>query len=435
MNLYILLIGEIIILCFSYIIFRDLLSPTFDISFVFFVATLIIIPFQTRWNIKYNIKAVLLLLSGLGVFFFVESIVFLINQKREKQRELSLEQAILIRVSPFYQVIFVLILLVTILFLWKEVMRIGTAWSYYGMNSYIMKNYRNRVVYGYDSVNFVTSQLMKISTAIGYASAFVLMNNFIVGGKEQLKKNYGLLISIILLFILQLENSTRGSIINFAIYIVVIYYIKTRWLRGWDQKTNYKIIKVIVISLISVIIVFFGSRSFIGRDTTENFFDNAARYYGGSIQLFNLYVENPTARSKYWGTETFTGIYQSLYKIGLVEYRPIIALEVRNLGTYTGNVYTIFRRPLHDFGIFGMFIFIAIIASMFICAYYNIIRSPQKSNLKLIIYAYFYHWIMQAVIDCYSFNFALTSLVTLTMMIIIYYLFTKVKMVWGRYTI
>lgn len=432
MNLYVLVAGEIFILIFSYLLFRDILSPSFDISFVFLTATLIILPYQKKWNIEYSLKTTILLLTGMSMFFLVELAVFGLSPKRKKIPQSDFSKEKIINVPKYYQMLSVGILIVTILLLWKEVVRIGSAWNYYGLISNLMKNYRNRTVYGYDSVDFITSQMMKVSTAIGYVNAFVIVNNYILGGKKQLRENIGSIVAAFLLFALQLENSTRGSIINFAIYIVVIYYVKTRWVKGWNPKTTHKIVKVIVASVMAIAIVFFGSRSLIGRDVTESVFANAARYYGGSIQLFNLYVQSPIEGSKYWGLETFTGIYQSLYKMGLVDYRPTIAMEFRNLGSYTGNVYTFFRRPLQDFGLIGMIFFTVIIAFIFCASYYNLIREKKESNLRLIYYAYFYHWIMQSVIECYSFNLSIMSFVSLILIALIYYLFTTVRIIFRR---
>ena len=286
---------------------------------------------------------------------------------------------------------------------------------------------------GIDKVNFMTSQFMKISTAFGYCSVFWGIDGLVRHEKRgALKENFLFISSAILLIVQFLLNSTRGPIINYVVFGIVIFYVKYQQRHSWRVQANKRIIRIICVMAVFLFIVFSASRFLIGRDISETPIDNLARYFSGSLQLFDLYIKNPVSRGRYWGEETFTGIIQSLYRWGSenVETFISIALENRPVGNHTGNVYTIFRRPLHDFGYAGMYIFVSVVALIFSYTYYFKIKYREctdKRDLELFYYGYFYHWIISSVVDSYSFNLATSTIVMVVMLAILFKVYSKIR--------
>lgn len=438
MYLFFLLFFEVLLVIISYIVFRDILSPAFDMAVMFTLATVLMLPYVQLWRVNFSFETSFIIISGLYLVFLIEWIVSTMSKYFNRnllyrKQEISLLQKER-RIPQYYQVMACLIQLLTLILLWSEVKRIGGSWGA-DRNIYrLLNRYRIFTVYGIDRVNFITSQFMKISTAFGYCSAFWGIDSWVRHGKHGgLKENFLFISSALLLIVQFLLNSTRGPIINYVVFGIVIFYVKYQQHYSWRIQTNKKIIRIIFEMAILLFAVFSASRFLIGRDVSETPIDNLARYFSGSLHLFDLYMKNPIPKGRYWGEETFTGIIQSLYRWGSqnVEAFISVALENRAVGNYTGNVYTFFRRPLQDFGYIGMYVFVGIVAIIFCYIYYFKIKyreSTDKRDLALFFYAYFYYWIISSVVECYSFTLSTSTFIMVVMVVILFKICRKVRL-------
>ncbi len=437
MYLFFLLLFETLLVIISYIVFRDILSPTFDMAVMFTFATVLMLPYVRVWRVNFSFETIFIIITGLYLVFLIEWIVSTMNKRFHPKLLFGNPKVSLLqekkRISQSYQVLACLIQLVTLMLLWSEVKRIGGNWGETRNLYRLLNRYRIYTINGIDKVNFMTSQFMKISTAFGYCSVFWGIDGLVRHEKRgALKENFLFISSAILLIVQFLLNSTRGPIINYVVFGIVIFYVKYQQRHSWRVQANKRIIRIICVMAVFLFIVFSASRFLIGRDISETPIDNLARYFSGSLQLFDLYIKNPVSRGRYWGEETFTGIIQSLYRWGSenVETFISIALENRPVGNHTGNVYTIFRRPLHDFGYAGMYIFVSVVALIFSYTYYFKIKYREctdKRDLELFYYGYFYHWIISSVVDSYSFNLATSTIVMVVMLAILFKVYSKIR--------
>ena len=99
-------------------------------------------------------------------------------------------------------------------------------------------------------------------------------------------------------------------------------------------------------------------------------------------------------------------------------------MEFRRLGIGYSNVYSFFRRPLHDFGVLGMYLFVGCIAVFFAYMYYRKIKGNTNLNSTTywtLVYGYFFYWIISSPIIQYSVNYV--SVGTVTFLIILLLLF------------
>ena len=184
----------------------------------------------------------------------------------------------------------------------------------------------------------------------------------------------------------------------------------------WYRKNKYeKVVKLknIVIMFCAGFIMlfsFYSASSLIGRDTlNNNMVEYMTMYGGGSIQLFDMYLQNPTQQGEVRGLETFWGEYRFLddYHIIQLKKKPTGSLEWRKSNGYDiGNVYTAYRRWIHDFGIVGCTI-ILLVVGLFYNIVYNILKYKKennKYNLLLLFYAYMYYHLILISIDCRIFD-------------------------------
>ena len=157
----------------------------------------------------------------------------------------------------------------------------------------------------------------------------------------------------------------------------------------------------------------------------------AAIYLGGGIQLFDIYVKNPSVPTAF-GEESLIGIHQILSSLGFNANLRDTNLEYSSLGKgMFSNVYTFFRRPLHDFGFLGMIFFTILIALLFSWIYYSKIRGEKystKLDRWILIYGYMFFWIVVSSIDqiCQTMLRIYTFTIILAI-VMLYELLTKIK--------
>ena len=148
---------------------------------------------------------------------------------------------------------------------------------------------------------------------------------------------------------------------------------------------------------------------------------------GYPIYLFDLYVKNPSTPVVF-GEESLIGVNTFLSKyFGMDVFVRNVNLEFRyKNGYYLGNVYTFFRRPLHDFGFFGMLIFTALVALLFSWIYYGKIKWKSRTvstDCWSIVYGYLFYWVVASSIVQYSQTYiSLNVLILILIMVVGYHL-------------
>ena len=160
----------------------------------------------------------------------------------------------------------------------------------------------------------------------------------------------------------------------------------------------------------------------LGRKTDKTIFTHVSAYLGSSIALFNLYVEEPIQRNLI-GEESLYSVLKVLNFLGLSRASTSYNLEFRSLRIYDSNVYTFFRRPLHDFGLIGMYIFTAAIAFLFAWIYYKKIKYKNKRSCIywVLLYGYLFYWIVCSSIIQYSVNYiSAGTVITVAIMFILF---------------
>ena len=152
--------------------------------------------------------------------------------------------------------------------------------------------------------------------------------------------------------------------------------------------------------------------------------------------MFNQYILDPVDPPKVFGEESLIGLHQLLNNIGIDTYVKGRHLEFRKLNDHTySNIYTFFRRPYHDFGLIGMYIFVIAIAFFFTLIYYGKIKKRPQTRARdywVVAYGYIYYWIFYSSIDQRSISFiATTPIMNIIALLILKWFLTsnKIKVV------
>lgn len=415
--LIVLLLGLVLLWIISFLASnRDILSPPSIMISMFIISTLFALFNAKEWRIDYQFLSMWYILSGIFVFAIPNlfgSMLLKPDDNLVVRRPLKVEM---------WKILFAIIVDIIIIYMYKkEMIRLAETFGYYGDN--IQWFFRNLTSYqGEAEVRGFIRVVVRFVDITAYIFMYTFINNKLIY-KSKGKIDYLMLVPIYLFIYKTSLTGGRQDILRLIFAGVVISYILRKTVVGWKKNISTKYIFIGMLGILIGIPSFYYALFFVGRTTTRTLMQSVSTYLGGPIQHFNQYIMNPAPPSKYFGSESLTPILNLLGKLGIIDFNETIHLEFRILSITRGNVYTFFRRPLHDFGWLGMYIFILLISLFFSWYYYKVIRSNKRTlqwDIHVLIYSYLLYWIFLSSIDQYSMT--IISLFTLIAIVLFYVL-------------
>ncbi|HFI0576103.1 TPA: O-antigen polymerase [Streptococcus suis] len=419
-----LFIGLLLLLFFNYFSSqRDILSPSVVMTAMFVVSTLFALINAKNWNIDYELLSTFYILSGIIVFSIPVTIA---SNKVGAIPEIVSYRKLSIST---WKIIFAILVDLVIIYLYrKEMYQLAAQAGYSGQS--IQWFIRNSTSYE-GSIEFSAKirLLVRFVDITAYIFLFTFINNFIYNVKR--KSNLLLLVPVMLFAYKTVLTGGRLDILKLMFAAVVQAYILQKAKVGWKKVISGRYVMYGLTGLLVGIPSFYYGLFLVGRTTTRSMMESVSTYIGGPIQHFNQFVQNPTSPSRYFGSESLTPILNILGDLGLIDYNETVHLEFRQLGVTIGNVYTFFRRPLHDFGPVGMYLFVFLVGVLFAYLYYVVIRSKRRSDLwdmNVMVYSYLFYWIFLSSIEQYSMTiisvFTLIAIILFYLLSIFYWQFT-----------
>ena len=410
--IYILLFWILFLLIFSLYVFNfEIMSPSIISTGMFSVAALVAALNKTNWNIELSFKSFVLLSTGVLCMVMTELFVKIFFRKRSictRNHSEIREQPYFLRINRSLTNLIIIFSICSVLIYIRAAISLanGPAQIFGGSIYFRINQFSKRSLeLGLEGgISAVYVQLGKLVMGFAYIYLYKAINNIIYG--EKIKNNLDAILMLLLYSILILFQGTRTPFIDLLFFGVIVSYMKYMQKTNWYIKrtTGRKYIKrVILIGIIAIPIFFILGEYILARRTGNPIWQYVSEYIAGGIQHFDQYIKNPIAKNKYFGEETFAYIYQGLHKLGLSDYTRTIHLEYRWANSFIhGNIYTFFRRPLQDFGIFGMYIFTIIVYSLYCYFYYKkvrYVRPSLKADNAMFLIAYLYHPLVYVPMD------------------------------------
>ncbi|WP_137663709.1 O-antigen polymerase [Enterococcus hulanensis] len=398
---------------------RDIFRPSILMISVFALSTFFAMLNINNWNIDYSPKTFGIMLLGFLVAVIIDYFIYsLYKESHGKPQELQV-----LLIDHWKIAMVVTFELVTIFLYYQEIKRLAIFGGYVeGAN--LLWHFRNVTSYEAEaSINGLVNLLIKTTDAFGYIFTFALIQNYL-SKKVSLKKYVIYVIPIGLFAIKVLMGSGRQELLRWVAFSLIVSYILYEFQNGWSKSITLIYIKRGFILFPTVLVLFYFATNIIGRGTTRTFFQYISTYAGGSIQHFNQYITNPPLIvENHFGAETFPGVYSFFNRLGVTNYSRSVHLEMRQLGITQGNIYTFFRRPYHDFGLFGMCLMTFIVILIFSFWYSSFKRKTLngRSNYSIICYSYLVYWVVLSSIENYSIGIvSVGTILTLIMFKIVY---------------
>ncbi|GHT09996.1 hypothetical protein AGMMS4956_00640 [Bacteroidia bacterium] len=202
----------------------------------------------------------------------------------------------------------------------------------------------------------------------------------------------------------------------------------------WSPNKTKRLVKIGLIGIAVFFALFIAAGSLKDSVFVTHAWESISFYTGLSIPSLDDYLLQPRPQSDHFGEETLSGIYYFLNRIGIhfpdnyVNYKH---LEFVNFNGTMGNVYTVVRRLLHDYGYWGLYFLL--FAFGFIYSFlFQLIKN--KRSFLLIFYAFMFYPIVMVGIDeqlCSTW-FSISWVWITLYMYIFWLLFVKNKIILGR---
>lgn len=406
----------------------DIFAPACVITLSYILATLCACVNIEYWQIDISPRTVFFIGSGIFMSVAGNIIVYIIFQKKYFSIIRKSDRLIVLPYFniPLTNVIFIAVYDCLAIFLYYlEVRKIGGKGSFTTM----MYSFRQNIMYSGYSVSVFTNQLIRLVTASAIVCIYFFIYNVIIG-QTKIKTNLYLLIPVILDFIKCFLTSGRYEFLELFLEGVMLYALFYFMKNKKVLNINIKFIWYGIIGVIGLLVFFCCIREAVGRSSNQTIIDYVSSYFGGSIELFDLYVkEYKGATSVHFGTVTFTSIYKYLNKfIGTsIDLNTINEFRRSSNGILIGNVYTTFRYYLQDFGYIGLVLLSFLSSIVYSVLYYKALI--KKSHIRKIIYSYLFYTI---VLHSYSeqfFSVYLSIDIWMIMFLVglVYFYFNKVK--------
>lgn len=423
----------LVILLFSLYIFHyDILSPSVIVCSAYVLSILSAIINIDSWGVSLNYNTFYVIVGGMLLFMSVNLIIEYYHKHNDHPFVSTIFKIISIQK---YKTIIVCALQIIVAFVYaKEVRKISSQYGSFNDFSSMMNIFRNTVSYGNQaSIPTIVNQFVKVSFVSALIYEYVIINNLVAGLKTNKMKIY--FFPIIIYVFQSILTGARSNLLILAGAAAI--YFNVQWHRkyGWYAMINFKTILKVIAGIILLFCGFYISKSLVGRFDNSDIITYMTTYTGGSIQLLDMYLENPINNSGIWGKETFYGLIDLIQKLGLTKTSEYIKhLEFRKSnGVIIGNVYTAYRLYINDFGIIGMIILQTIFAFIYCYIYKKIknkIINKQVDYLLLVYgllaYALFIHSIND---NFFSSVFSLNYMTLFILLKIISYLLIEKKII------
>lgn len=227
--------------------------------------------------------------------------------------------------------------------------------------------------------------------ALSFVLLYVVVNNLF--SKQGLTRRDAPLLACMAIYLASvILRSGRLPILELVFAAVLLFWLLWHRVHGWHGEIKLSYIAVAIVGAATLIIVFTWLRDVVGRQNDDDVLTYITSYGGGSIQLFDMYLDSPAPPNVLFGQETFRGVWSALIRHLDIAESYSWQLEFRySNGVMVGNVYTAFRYWLHDFGYVGMVIMTILYALIYSKFYTRIVSDGGPGSIYVTtLYAFWF---------------------------------------------
>lgn len=411
-SLSILLIIEFAIFLIAiWISNMDFVSPGVCAITVFFFATILLKFVEDNWQIQLKSEEMVVITVGLLSILAAEYFTRTFRIKKKFKKQNIEEELFSISVNTTLRNILIGLSVIFLGVYILEIYRKGVGLGGRGLLSIgLMANSLND---GTEKLSFLGKIAYQYDSLIAYPFCWLFAKSLMSHKKF---KEYGInLIPIICCLCVQFFAANRHNMLRVVLAVCFCCYILMRQSKTIKKRDKKKITRRSIIIFAVFLFLFYIIRDVVKVSVHRiSFFEYIVYYLSSPIVLFGKYLANPflvRSPSNYFGETCFTGFYATLMRWGIVDN---VVVETNHSaigglsGIRTGNTYTFFMRPFHDFGLLGVVI-VTFLVFLIACYFYHkvinkgvsLLKGYRKKMTTLIIMSYFYYMFPLTISDFY----------------------------------
>lgn len=354
----------------------------------------------TTWGVDLHLKTIIILFLGMIAFMCGCYIGKRVRRKSVVRVDIQNNLLDMIQYGEGKWKLFVVIIfdICMVLLLYRDIVRIASV----NMVSWGNLFYNFRSNLGNDNLDVgystVVNMGLRITKPLAYIYAAIFAERVVnPKNKSSIINRIAYLIPVAIYAFQVILQGYRIQLVALIIALIFDLFFFFQIVYEWKARINFKIAARICMFFILVCIGFYYVKFFIGKLQESNgVVAYVTNYFGGSLQLFDMYLENPSTK----GYETFAALVDSLKKFGLFNgIETVVQHEYRSAstGVYIGNVYTGFRNYYNDYGIIGVVLFSALYGYIF-SKWYQILKTRRvwkfDSVFSFLLYSYFLYTVV-----------------------------------------
>lgn len=185
------------------------------------------------------------------------------------------------------------------------------------------------------------------------------------------------------------RTAVLGPVIGFLICLALLYSENGRFVFARSKARTYFAIPLFIVLALWI---GYASAFWVGRTIQKSPLDYISVYTGAPLKNLSIWLNEGIPRNAYFGQYTFSYLYPTLIKAGLVPPTATAPLPFIHFDGYnTGNVYTTYYASIADFGYLGAFAAVALMAVLTQLVFEHTRRIDFKQQtipLTILIYSY-----------------------------------------------
>ena len=427
-NLLILLLILIFLILLSLYLYNMDIMSTLTLSFASFALVTVVAFFYNGFSgSDISFFAIFLIISNL-IVFMIGFIISSFSIRLSKQNKRKKMKTINIKLSTSYVIL--IIMIIGLISNAVQTLNIARSIVPYANFFNMMEYARSAVVLTEVNRNFFISILGFFCAATGYFYTYIVINNIVVKAKQKKIVKIINVCIILLSLLIQMMGTGRTFLIKYLTVFIIMYYYMILYNQQNNKISFSKMIHALK-KIIIVLVIFFIGFQAMGLATNKTQKNSAKTtlylYSGAAIIAFDKSLNIYEKDDRFFGEESFYGLYGTLNVLGIKVPNDILHLDFvqvdNNLKT---NIYTSLRTYLYDFGYIGMYL-VQFILGIILGIFYRMIKSYERSPIFLLIYGFLmYGIIMQGVEEIQLRNFmSITNIFTIFFYYVLYLLLIR----------
>lgn len=293
---------------------------------------------------------------------------------------------------------------------------------------------RNAYLFTDASMGLLTSVLSFYTISISYFYTYALIRSCLEDRKFNFKKLLDCKLELLMVLV-SLVSGMFGTGRTFLIKYIVFLFATFYYLRFFKDRVKRFSIKKMVGTLkkmIVAVVVFFALFQLMGITTNKtgriSAVDMLYEYSGSSVVAFDRSIKSYEYDGRFFGEESFYGLYGFLNSFGADIPNDILHLPFVDVGEgVRTNIYTSLRTYLYDFGFAGMYIVQFLLGVVSAVMYVLLYRMDDQPIYMLIYGILLYGTAMQGIGEITLRNFMSITNVFVILFFTMLYILTQKK--------